>query len=192
MVRPKKQRRITNNPKHTKFNQNNTNTKPIELIVDEYEAIRLKDYHNIKQKESSELMGISQPTFHRILNSARKKIATALIDGKQIIITGENFMNNQLKYKCKECNFQWTNPEKEYTTCPNCKSKNITTIEPLNQRKSFGGPGLGKCQTTNQPPKTCKCPKCNYETTKTKGIPCRNSKCPKCGTPLQGSKRCNI
>ena len=44
------------------------------MVADEYEAIRLKDYHNFNQKESAELMNISQSTFHRILNSARKKL----------------------------------------------------------------------------------------------------------------------
>lgn len=77
MVRPKRMRRVVTCHRH----ELNKNLKPIELSVDEFEAIRFKDYHNIKQTESAEFMGISQSTFHRILNSARHKLSTSLIEG---------------------------------------------------------------------------------------------------------------
>lgn len=74
MVRPKRKRRIAQCPKQKYFNQQDNNPSPsIKLNIDEFEAIRLREYHEIKQKESAELMGISQSTFHRILISARKK-----------------------------------------------------------------------------------------------------------------------
>ena len=82
MVRPKRMRRVIKCRRQAL----NENLNPIELYVDEFEAIRFKDYHNIKQTEAAEFMGISQSTFHRILNSARHKLATSLIEGKKIII----------------------------------------------------------------------------------------------------------
>ena len=180
------------------------------MNLDEFEAIRLGDYHNIKQKEAAELMGISQPTFHRIINSARKKTATSLIEGRKIEIKNENFYTEDKIYICKKCGFQWNNPKKEYTNCPDCKSENIERIKanlnegelnnqiispnaqicniedndvPLNERKSFGGPGSGR-----GPSKACECPNCGYIAQKIRGFPCRNIKCPECGTPLCGSK----
>ena len=199
MVRPKKIRRISKNPEHVFFNHtNNKKSQPIELIVDEFEAIRLRDYHDIKQKESAELMGISQPTFHRILISARGKLASALIDGKEIIVTGDDFMSEELKYKCESCGFLWSNPEKQYEKCPDCGSSNIELIKkendiPLSQCKSFGGPGRGDCLSEEESHNSvCKCPKCGYEAPKVKGVPCRNKKCPECGTPLHGTGRCAI
>ena len=54
MVRPKRMRRVVTCHRH----ELNRNLKPIELSVDEFEAIRFKDYHNIKQTESAEFMGI--------------------------------------------------------------------------------------------------------------------------------------
>ena len=33
---------------------------------------------------------------------------------------------------------------------------------------------------------TCKCPKCGYETTHRRGVPCNKIKCPKCGTKMTG------
>ena len=53
---------------------------------------------------------------------------------------------------------------------------------PINERKSFGGPGSGR-----GPSKACECPKCGYTAPKIRGFPCRNIKCPECGTPLCGS-----
>ena len=121
MVRPKRMRRVVTCHRH----ELNKNLKPIELSVDEFEAIRFKDYHNIKQTESAEFMGISQSTFHRILNSARHKLSTSLIEGRPIVIVKGDTMIDPNKYLCEDCGFQWSNPEKEYGECPDCKSKNI-------------------------------------------------------------------
>ncbi|RLE38001.1 hypothetical protein DRJ17_05235 [Candidatus Woesearchaeota archaeon] len=61
------------------------------LTVDESEAIRLKDYLSLDQKEAAEKMNVSQPTFSRLVEAARKKIADALVNGKAIRIEGGNF-----------------------------------------------------------------------------------------------------
>ena len=49
-------------------------------------AIRLCDFKNLSQIEAAKRMRISQSTLGRILGSARKKIAEALIKGKAIKI----------------------------------------------------------------------------------------------------------
>ncbi|MBE6512438.1 MAG: DUF134 domain-containing protein [Methanobrevibacter olleyae] len=212
MVRPKIERRIVKQPDYTCLKHGDVledDQEAIQMNLDEFEAIRLGDYHNIKQKEAAELMGISQPTFHRIINSARKKTAMSLIEGKKIEINNENYYMDDKMYVCKDCGFQWNNPKKEYTNCPDCKSENIEIVKdgadknypnanpienpqiynmpeadkfPLNERKSFGGPGSGR-----GPSKACECPKCGYTAPKIRGFPCRNIKCPECGTPLCGS-----
>lgn len=56
------------------------------LNADESEAVRLKDLQNLSQKECAKRMNISQPTFHRLVSSARKKITDAIINGKAIRI----------------------------------------------------------------------------------------------------------
>ncbi|NTV23981.1 MAG: DUF134 domain-containing protein [Nanoarchaeota archaeon] len=60
----------------------------VKLNVEELEAVRLKDLLDLGQEESALKMEVSQPTFHRILKEARKKIADALINGKAIKIHG--------------------------------------------------------------------------------------------------------
>ena len=61
------------------------------LTVDEFEAVRLKDYENLEQEKAAKKMDISQPTFHRLILEARKKIADALTNGKAIRIEGGKF-----------------------------------------------------------------------------------------------------
>ena len=61
------------------------------LTVDEFEAVRLKDLAGLEQSECAEKMRVSQPTFHRLVSSARRKIADALVNGKALKIEGGNF-----------------------------------------------------------------------------------------------------
>jgi len=56
------------------------------LNADEVEAIKLHDNDKLNHLQSADRMGISQPTFGRILDSAYKKIALAIINGKAIRI----------------------------------------------------------------------------------------------------------
>ena len=58
----------------------------IELTFEEIEALRLKNIRNLDQIECAREMNISQSTFQRILSSAYKKIATAIIEGQAIEI----------------------------------------------------------------------------------------------------------
>lgn len=61
------------------------------LTIDEFEAVRLKDLEGLNQSECAAKMDISQPTFHRLVISARKKIADALTHGKTIRISGGHY-----------------------------------------------------------------------------------------------------
>jgi len=54
----------------------------IVLFEDEVEAIRLADYEGLYQEECANKMKISRTTFSRIIASARKKIADALLNEK--------------------------------------------------------------------------------------------------------------
>ena len=61
--------------------------KDLERVViyeDEMEAIRLADLESHYQQESADKMGISRTTFSRLVESARKKIADALVNQKAI------------------------------------------------------------------------------------------------------------
>ncbi len=60
------------------------------LTMDELEAVRLADYEALYQEQAAEKMQISRPTFGRIVESAHKKIADALVNGRALRIEGGN------------------------------------------------------------------------------------------------------
>lgn len=61
------------------------------LNMEELESIRLKDYLLMDQAEAAKRIGVSQPTFHRIITKAHRKIAEAFVEGKAIRIEGGNY-----------------------------------------------------------------------------------------------------
>lgn len=94
MPRPRRMRRVGLEPGVTYFKPAGIPKNELEQVVlsiDEYEAVRLKDFLGIDQIEAAEKMNISQPTFHRLLLDARTKIADSIINGKALKIEGGNF-----------------------------------------------------------------------------------------------------
>lgn len=89
MSRPRLNRRIRGKPNSNYFKPAGIPLKElteISLEMQEFEALRLIDFQKISQEEASKKMEISQPTFSRILKSAREKISEAIITGKAIKI----------------------------------------------------------------------------------------------------------
>jgi len=62
-----------------------------QLSIEEYEAMRLYDVDGLDQSQAAEMMNISRPTFGRIIVSAHKKVAEALVYGKAIQISGGSY-----------------------------------------------------------------------------------------------------
>jgi predicted DNA-binding protein (UPF0251 family) len=89
MPRPRLCRKIEFNPKITYFKPKGVpmrNLLSVELTNEELEAYRLRHLHNLDQKKAAEKMHTSASTYQRIIYSAYKKIADALINGKAIKI----------------------------------------------------------------------------------------------------------
>ena len=94
MPRPLKCRRVAFLPDATYFKPAGIPLRMLNeviLSVEEAEAVRLKDLEGLEQEAGAERMNISRPTFQRVLASARRKIADALLNGKAIRIEGGNF-----------------------------------------------------------------------------------------------------
>ena len=94
MSRPRKRRRVRFRPDVTLFKPEEVKKAYLEesiLTVDEFEAVRLKDLEGLDQEKAAKKMNISQPTFHRLIRSARKKIADAIVKGKAIKIEGGDY-----------------------------------------------------------------------------------------------------
>ena len=60
----------------------------IVLSIDEYETIRLIDLEKMTQEQCTNLMGVSRTTVTAIYDSARRKLAQMIIEGKALHIAG--------------------------------------------------------------------------------------------------------
>lgn len=137
MTRPKKCRRISFLPGVSYFKPAGIPLRCLEevrLTLEEAEAIRLKDIEDLDQVVCAERMNISRPTFQRVLDSARKKIAEALLNGKAIRIEGGNFEMTPLVYMC-ENGHQWEvqlerASDEPVLVCPICKSTAAGPLQP--------------------------------------------------------------
>lgn len=100
MPRPRKCRRVAFVPGTTYFKPAGIPLRELDenlITIDEIEAIRLKDIEDLEQEQCAVEMGISRATLQRILESGRKKIADALINGKAMKIQGGTFEVKSLR-----------------------------------------------------------------------------------------------
>ncbi len=114
------------------------NLQEVCLSIEEAEAIRLKDLEGLEHEECAREMNISRTTFARVLDSARRKIATALLNGKAIRIEGGNFEMAVRRFRCLN-NHEWDVPFEAMINmppqfCPTCNTPSIMPLWP---------PGLG-------------------------------------------------
>ena len=121
----------------------------VRLSLEEVESIRLKDLEGLEQEECAQRMHISRPTFHRVLESARGKLADALVNGKAIQIEGGNFGLPQSRFRCSNDGHEWDVPFETLArrlplSCPKCSSVNVQPM-PLPPFGWGGGRGRRFC-----------------------------------------------
>lgn len=75
----------------------------VTITVDEYEVIRLLDYRRFSQEECAEYMNIARATVQKIYTDARRKVATALVEGRPLIIAGGHYRLCEGKEKSCKC-----------------------------------------------------------------------------------------
>ncbi|SEA76550.1 Predicted DNA-binding protein, UPF0251 family [Oribacterium sp. KHPX15] len=91
MPRPPKCRRIQRFPDYWIFSPNDSDfavTDTVFLTLDEYEVIRLIDYLGLNQEDAAKQLLVARTTVTAIYDSARKKIADGIINGKRIMFQG--------------------------------------------------------------------------------------------------------
>jgi len=102
----------------------------IDLLYEEYEAIKLADYDLMNHLEASRLMGVSRATFARVYESARRKIANALVETREIRSVFGNADLDQSWHVCGNCHARFNVPPTMITLqCPMCKSENTHNIQ---------------------------------------------------------------
>ena len=89
MARPVRCRRIERLPVYRSFSPDDIVAgESVRMTVDEYEALRLLDDEGLTQEACASRMNIARTTVTAIYNSARRKVADALVRGKRLLITG--------------------------------------------------------------------------------------------------------
>jgi predicted DNA-binding protein (UPF0251 family) len=146
MPRPQSHRFVHEPPLFCEFKPIGIKGQDLEqilLTLDEYEAFRLADQLGFSHEEAAGEMEISRPTFTRLINHARKKIADFIIQGKMLTIEGGqvHFKNNIIR--CLDCGHMFkSNMNITISECPACHSKNLLNLA--------GGFGHGQCCNYNQ------------------------------------------
>ena len=129
MARPTKFRRVEFFPENNYFVPWGKPKCEIEetiLKVEELEAMRLKDIEELNQEECAEKMQVSRQTFQNIIDSARKKTAIALTEGKAIRISGGHYTTKICRFKCFECGKIYEiNYGQDRAVCPSCGSEKV-------------------------------------------------------------------
>lgn len=93
-MRPRKCRLVRTDPLARFFKPRGVPMIDLEIVPlkdEEWEAILLADYDRLEHEEAAKKMGVSRPTFSRVLASARAAVAKALAEGSALKIGGGDF-----------------------------------------------------------------------------------------------------
>ena len=118
MPRPRSCRRISHSPSATIFKPAGVPRRDLDEVVlglDELEALRLADLEGLYQEQAAERMGVSRATFSRIVETARRTVAEALVRGKALRIEGGVVHTED--ERCPRCR-----AESATETCPHCSA----------------------------------------------------------------------
>ena len=149
MPRPQKCRRVAFVPGVTYFKPAGIpmrSLEEIQLSLEEAEALRLKDLEGMEQEPASERMNVSRPTFQRVLSSARRKVADALLNGRAVRIAGGNYEVASHRFRCRR-GHEWDAPFELATDdttalCPICNTPG--TRSPIPPGPDESGKGQGR------------------------------------------------
>jgi uncharacterized protein len=134
MARPQCCRKIMSHPDVTCYHPRGVEPSSLEtvtLTLDEYEAVRLADLEGFYHGDAAGMMNVSRQTFGRIIESARRKIADTLINGKALVIEGGHVAVDDPKGPhCPACSGAASDTgECRRPGCPHCPSHPKKTQE---------------------------------------------------------------
>lgn len=93
MPRPTRCRRVCALPSQSEFGPADRRCcgKTVVMTVDEYEAIRLIDLGGLTQEQCAAQMDVARTTITGIYDSARRKLADAIVNGRRLRIEGGSY-----------------------------------------------------------------------------------------------------
>ena len=103
MPRPCKRRRICKEPACVHFGpRGGTGLQKdgVAMTLDEFECIRLMDLEHLTQEQCAVQMHVARTTIQAIYSSAREKLAACLVEGRELQITGGNYLLCKERQSC--------------------------------------------------------------------------------------------
>lgn len=92
MPRPRKCRTVCGLPSVARFGPVGAESAEMTVMtVEEYETVRLIDLEQMTQLECAQQMQVARTTVQAIYDSARKKLADCLVNGKLLHIEGGSY-----------------------------------------------------------------------------------------------------
>ena len=92
MARPLRRRRICREPEYRHFQPDGiAEREDVTLTCDEFETIRLVDLMGLTHEQAARQMDISRTTVTEVYESARRKLADAIVNGKCLSIGGGSY-----------------------------------------------------------------------------------------------------
>ena len=140
MARPVSPRNIAGRPVATLFKPGGVPAlAQIPLALDEFEAVRLADLERLEQAQAARRMGISRQTFGRVLGTARRKVAQALVLGHALRIEGAG-PNGEARPRCPYCSHT-CRATKGPEACAAC-APTLITLGSARGRRGYSGARL--------------------------------------------------
>lgn len=128
MPRPMKCRKVCHFPETLGFSPVEVRSvvEPVILAIDEYEALRLIDKEGLNQEQCAAFMQIARTTVQRIYDTARKKLADCIVDGRPLRIEGGDF--RLCNGKAMECGYNDCYKQQYHQQYKTEKGENIMRI----------------------------------------------------------------
>lgn len=125
MPRPCKRRRICAVPSCKRFGPidrpPDEKISAVSLTLDEFETIRLIDLEGLTQEGCAERMNVARTTAQGIYSSARFKLAQSLVQGRELIIEGGDYV--------------LCNGDAKSCGCPHCCKRRCHAENSLNDKE---------------------------------------------------------
>ncbi len=197
MGRNKKPRMVGHTPPASVFKPAGVPARTLQwlrLTLDQYEALRLADYEGLSQEEVAERLGVSRPTVGRILESARRTVVEALVQGQALAIEGGPVRWRPgcgLGHGPGRHGRAWDSTEDGVMRGGGGGGAGAG-------RGAGGGGGQGAGRGAGRgrqggfaqgPGGNCVCPACGETAPHMRGTPCSEQKCPKCGAQMTRERK---
>ena len=128
-------RRVDSIPPQTYFKPRGVPVAQLEEIrlnVDELEALRLADLEGLYHEAAAARMNVSRPTFGRIVEAARRKVAEALEKGRALRIEGGVVETPAIRqFACAGCGRSGSQPfgTGRPEACPACGADDFQRVD---------------------------------------------------------------